>query len=133
MKNNCHYDCNVITLDGPAGAGKSTVARLLAERLGWEYLDTGALYRGITYFFLTRSIEATEEEKITRVSATVIVTRDSQKAIVIGKKGDKIKAIGRSARLEIEKFLAKKVFLELWVKVIPEWKENRSFLKEIRH
>jgi len=65
MKNNCHYDCNVITLDGPAGAGKSTVARLLAERLGWEYLDTGALYRGITYFFLTRSIEATEEEKIT--------------------------------------------------------------------
>lgn len=73
-----------------------------------------------------------EEEKITRIQATIIVERDSQKAIVIGRGGDKIKTIGRSARLEIEKFLGKKVFLELWVKVMPEWKENRSFLREIR-
>jgi len=64
MRTNCHYGSNVITLDGPAGAGKSTVARLLADKLGCEYLDTGALYRGVTYFLLTRSIETTEEEKI---------------------------------------------------------------------
>ena len=78
-------------------------------------------------------IEAfSEEDKLTRIQATIIVERDTQKAIVIGKGGAKIKVIGRAARLEIERFLARKVFLELWVKVMPEWKENKEFLREIR-
>lgn len=103
------------------------VQEIIREKLYHELEDE------LPYDAAVRIDSFQEEEKITRISATLIVTRDSQKAIVIGKRGDKIKTIGRAARLEIEKFLAKKVFLELWVKVMPEWKENRSFLKEIRN
>ena len=61
-----------------------------------------------------------------------MIERDSQKAIVIGKGGEKIKQIGTAARLDIERFLGKKVFLELWCKVIPDWKSNTQFLRESR-
>ena len=73
-----------------------------------------------------------EEERITRIHATIVVERDSQKAIVIGKGGEKIKQIGMAARLDIERFLGKKVFLELWCKPIAGWKSNIGFLRESR-
>ena len=46
----------IVAIDGPAGAGKSTVARRLAERLGFRYLDTGAMYRALTWLAMTRDI-----------------------------------------------------------------------------
>jgi GTP-binding protein Era len=64
------------------------------------------------------------------ISASIIVERDSQKGIIIGKKGDMLKRIGTSARIEIEKFLAEKVFLELFVKVSRDWSDNPQKLKE---
>lgn len=50
-----------IAIDGPSGAGKSTIAKYAAKKLGFHYVDTGALYRAIGYFFTSRSIEITEE------------------------------------------------------------------------
>jgi GTP-binding protein Era len=70
-----------------------------------------------------------EENKIIRISATIFVERDSQKAILIGKNGEDIKRIGIEARIDIEKFLGKKVFLELFVKVEKEWRKNENKLK----
>ena len=54
----------VIAIDGPAGAGKSTTAKLLAERLGFWYLDTGAMYRALTYFALKNGISPSDGEKL---------------------------------------------------------------------
>ena len=70
-------------------------------------------------------------DKLVDIRATVLVEKQSQKAIMIGKNGDRMKQIGQEARLEIEKMLGKKVFLQLWVKVLPGWKENASHLKEL--
>lgn len=70
-----------------------------------------------------------EEAKITRISAEIIVERDSQKNILIGKGGEMMKKVGTYARKDIEEFLDKKVFLELFVKVIPDWRNKKNYLK----
>jgi len=61
----------VIAIDGPAGSGKSTVARALASRLGLDYLDTGAMYRGVTFAALRRGIDPSEVEQVGRMVADV--------------------------------------------------------------
>jgi CMP/dCMP kinase len=57
----------VIAIDGPAGSGKSTVAKALAARLGLGYLDTGAMYRGVTFAALRRGIDPAEAEQVARI------------------------------------------------------------------
>lgn len=70
-----------------------------------------------------------EDENITRISAEIIVERDSQKNILIGKGGASLKKVGMEARKDIEKFLDQKVFLETFVKVIPDWRSKKNYLK----
>ena len=67
---------------------------------------------------------------ITKIRADIIVTRETQKMILLGQGGSMIKQLGTQARLSIEQFLGKKVFLELFVKVRPKWRENDNYLKE---
>ena len=69
----------VVAIDGPAGAGKSTVAKALAVALRIEYLDTGAMYRGVTYEVLRRGLEATDVDAVARVAREIefVQTRDS--------------------------------------------------------
>ncbi len=70
-----------------------------------------------------------EEGRLIRISAEIIVERDSQKNIIIGSAGSMIKKVGTYARQDIEEFLDKKVFLELFVKVIPDWRNKKNYLK----
>ena len=70
-----------------------------------------------------------EEPTIDRISATIYVARNSQKGIIIGHKGEKLKKVGQAARHDLEAFLQKKVFLELYVKVQEDWRNNDSQLK----
>jgi GTPase len=74
--------------------------------------------------------EFKQKSTLVKIRAEIIVQRESQKAIIIGEGGKMIKQIGSDARKEIEQFIDQKVFLELFVKVRPKWRENETFLKE---
>lgn len=67
---------------------------------------------------------------ITKIKADIIVTRETQKLILLGNKGNMIKKLGIQARSRIEEFLGCKIYLELFVKVRPKWRENDLYLKE---
>lgn len=70
-----------------------------------------------------------EEPTIDRISANIFVSRQSQKGIVIGHKGERLKRVGQQARIDMEQFLGKKVFLQLFVKVQEDWRNNSRSLR----
>ena len=74
--------------------------------------------------------EYLEEDNIVRIRALIIVERDSQKGIIIGKGGEMLKRVGREARIEMESFIDKKVFLETYVKVDKDWRGSEQKLKK---
>lgn len=77
------------------------------------------------------SIERRENSDTVYVAATIIVERDSQKGIIIGKRGQMLKEIGQRARVDIEALLGSKVFLELWVKVQKDWRNKMAQLRDL--
>jgi GTPase len=72
-----------------------------------------------------------EGAKLVRIAAVIYCERDGQKAILVGKGGQMLKKIGTTARLNIERMLGSKVFLELFVKVQPGWRDSRAFVDEL--
>ena len=74
--------------------------------------------------------EYAEKEQLVKIQADIIVSRESQKAIMLGERGSRIKEIGTLARTDIESFIGRKVFLELFVKVRPNWRDNDRQLRE---
>lgn len=75
--------------------------------------------------------ELYEEEKIINIGASIIVDRENLKKIIIGKNGNMIKKIGIRARKDIEEYFGKQVYLDLFVKVIPKWRDKEKFLNMI--
>ncbi|GAA4095276.1 GTPase Era [Mucilaginibacter panaciglaebae] len=71
-----------------------------------------------------------EGDKLHRISAEIIVERDSQKNIIIGEGGKMLKIVGTYARRDMEDFFQRKVFLEMFVKVIPDWRSKKNYLKK---
>ena len=72
-----------------------------------------------------------ENPKLTRIAATIYCEREGQKGILVGKRGEMLKRIGTQARLALERLLGTKVFLELFVKVKPGWRESRQFVEDL--
>ena len=72
-----------------------------------------------------------EGAKLTRIAATIYCERQGQKGILVGKRGQMLKKIGTAARLQIERMLGTRVFLELYVKVEPGWRDSRRFVEEL--
>jgi len=75
----------VIAIDGPAGAGKSTIARMLADRLSLEYLDTGAMYRAITSEALHTGVAVDDTDRVARIAETAVLRVDRDAVIVNGR------------------------------------------------
>jgi len=81
---------------------------------------------------VTVMVEQFEEGvKLTRIAAAIFCERESQKGILIGRQGQMLKKVGTAARLEIERMLGTKVFLELFVKVRANWRESRAFVEDL--
>jgi GTP-binding protein Era len=77
-------------------------------------------------------IERYEEmPKLTRIAAAIFCEREGQKGILIGKGGERLKQIGTAARQELEHLLGKKIFIELFVKVKPGWRESAAFVEDL--
>jgi cytidylate kinase len=74
----------IITIDGPAGAGKSTVARQLATRLGFAFLDTGAMYRAVAWACLQRGVDFADESAVVDVARAIVIHFDGDEVVVDG-------------------------------------------------
>ncbi len=103
---------------------KFFVSELIREKIYEQAHDE------IPYHTAVLIREFKEKETLTKIVADIIVHRETQKMILIGEKGAMIKKLGTAARLDIEAFLGRKVFLELFVKVKPKWRDNDLHLKE---
>jgi len=80
---------------------------------------------------LVDTFKENEQKGILHIGASIIVEKDSQKGIIIGKGGNLLKKIGTESRLALEEFFAIHVYLELFVKVRKDWTKNAHFLKEL--
>jgi cytidylate kinase len=72
----------IVAIDGPAGAGKSTVARRLADRLGFRYLDTGAMYRALTWLALERRVDLEDAERLAALARAEPVRFDDERVLI---------------------------------------------------
>jgi GTP-binding protein Era len=100
------------------------VGELIREQIYQLYQDE------IPYHTAVLVQEFKEKSTLIKIVADVIVHRDTQKGIILGEKGKMIRELGTRSRQEIEKFLGQKVFLELFVKVRPKWRDNDLYLRE---
>jgi len=98
-------------------------AEIIREKV---FLRTG---EEVPYAVAVKVDEYKERDHVLYMKATIYVERDSQKGILIGEKGRKLKEIGRSARKELEHVTEKKIFLELWVKVRRKWRQKDADLR----
>lgn len=100
------------------------VAEMIREKI-YDYFEDEIPYHATVVVH-----EFKQKSSLLKIGANIIVQRETQKAIIIGEGGRMIKKVGSEARKDIEKFVGQKVFLELFVKVRPKWRENDLFLKE---
>lgn len=100
------------------------VAELIREKIFFLYKDE------IPYHATVIVKEFKEKSTLTKIVADIVVQRETQKAILLGEQGKMIKQLGTAARKDIEQFIGQKVFLELFVKVRPKWRDNEFMLKE---
>jgi len=103
---------------------KFFVSELIREKVYQLFQDE------IPYHVAVLVNEFKEKESLVKIQADIIVNRETQKAIIIGERGNMIKQLGTMARVDIEKFLGQKIFLELFVKVKPKWRDNDLQLRE---
>jgi GTP-binding protein Era len=147
------YCKKYITVSALSGINKKQFLKPILELLpeGEPFYDTDDISDLPTKFFVAEMIrekvyelfeeeipyhtavvvqEFSEKSTLIKIRAEIIVQRDTQKGIILGQGGKMIKKLGTNARVDIEKFLGQKVFLELFVKVREKWRDREDYLKE---
>ena len=126
----------VITIDGPAGVGKTTSAKKLASKLGYQYLDTGAMYRAVTYFFGQHSTDITSEDQVKKMLDILNLELDftSNDSITVLLDGKDISLLIRSKAVTdaVSKVSALQSVREKMVKIQKDTAKNGNFVIEGR-
>ena len=116
----CYYDTNDYT--------NQSVEFLIAERIREKIFNLTDEEVPHSITVVTENIEVNKDSY--KINALIIVDRESIKKIIVGHNGSKIKEIGTKARYDIEELLGKRIYLELFVKVIPKWRDKEKYLQE---
>ena len=119
---------------GDAAYDEDTITDQSMRTLAAEMIREKLLrqtHEEVPYSIAVEIDQFVEEGKRARISASILVERETHKAIVIGKHGERLKAVGTEARIEMERVFGMKVFLELWVKVREAWREDEHALSEL--
>ena len=126
----------VITIDGPAGVGKTTTAKRLASKLGYQYLDTGAMYRAVTYFFRQNSVDISSESQVKKMLDILnleldCTSNDDMKLLLDNKN---ISSLIRSKEITnaVSKVSALQAVRERMVKIQKNTAKNGNFIVEGR-
>ncbi len=106
-----------------------TMRTLAAEMIREKVIQ--ATEEEVPYATAVEIDEFVEEGRLAKIRASIMVERETQKGILIGKQGERLKSIGTQARLDMEKVFGMKVFLELWVKVRKDWREDEQALVQL--
>lgn len=120
--------------EGPKYYPDDLVTDRLERFMVAEFIREKAMYETeeeVPHAVAVEITEWIEKPAIVHIGANILVEKAGQKGIIIGKRGEKLKSIGTLARKDIERLLDVKVFLELWVKVKPGWRENKAALTEL--
>ncbi len=120
-KGDAAYDADTIT--------DQSMRTLAAEMIREKILQQ--TYEEVPYSIAVEIDQFVEEGKLARISASVLVEKESHKAILIGKHGERLKSVGTDARRDMERIFGMKVFLQLWVKVREAWREDEHALIEL--
>jgi len=120
-ESNAAYDDETIT--------DQSMRTLAAEMIREKILKQ--TYEEVPHSAAVEIDQFVEEGKLARINASIFVEKESHKAILIGKQGERLKVVGTEARQDMEKLFGKKVFLEMWVKVREAWREDERALIEL--
>jgi GTP-binding protein Era len=101
---------------------RTLAAEIIREKI------LGATAQEVPYSVAVEIDQFKEEGRLARIHASILVERETQKGILIGKQGERLKAIGTQARQDMERLFGMKVFLEVWVKVKEAWREDEQVL-----
>lgn len=104
---------------------------LVTERIREKVLELTSEELPFSTAVVLDKWEEDEERNLTRIWATILVERPGQKKIVVGRQGQMVKAIGTAARLDLEEYLGRRVYLDLNVRLEPDWREDKALLAQI--
>jgi cytidylate kinase len=116
----------VIAIDGPAGSGKSTVGKRLAAQLGLEYLDTGAMYRGVTFAALRRGIDPADEDVVARLAEQVELDLAADGTLIVDGVDATIEIRGPEVTRAVSLVAANSAVRKELVRRQREWAESRG-------
>lgn len=126
----------IITIDGPAGVGKTTTAKRLASKLGYQYLDTGAMYRAVTYFFRQNSVDISSESQVKKMLDILNLELDctSNDDMIVLLDNKDISLLIRSKKITnaVSKVSALQTVRERMVKIQKNTAKNGNFIVEGR-